>query len=144
MNYWRAADWVGIGPGAHGRFTITADNSANLQRVGTATRRSPAGWLQTVKTQGHGIDTHTHDAADAFAAEMIMMGLRLTDGVHIQQVENICGPRDGWLDHGAVKQAIEFGWLDGNQTANKGMVTALRATEAGRLRLNRIIAMILR
>ena len=144
MNYWRAADWIGIGPGAHGRFTITADNSTNLQRVGTATRRSPVGWLQAVKTQGHGIDTHTHDAADAFAAEMIMMGLRLTDGVHIQQIENICGPRDGWLDHGAVKQAIEDGWLDGNQTADNGMVTALRATEAGRLRLNHIIAVILR
>ena len=75
---------------------------------------------------------------------MIMMGLRLTDGVHIQQIENICGPRDGWLDHDAVKQAIEDGWLDGKQTADNGMVTALRATQTGRLRLNQIIAMILR
>ena len=144
MNYWRAGDWIGIGPGAHGRFTIAADEYKNLQRVGTATRRSPAGWLQSVQKTGHGIDNRTHDGADAFAAEMIMMGLRLTTGVSIQQIETICGPRGEWLDDAAVTQAIENGWLDQNQSNHSGMVTDLRATDAGRLRLNHIIAMILR
>ncbi|MDA0331701.1 MAG: radical SAM family heme chaperone HemW [Proteobacteria bacterium] len=144
MNYWRAGDWIGIGPGAHGRFTIAADEYKNLQRVGTATRRSPAGWLQSVQKTGHGIDNRTHDGADAFAAEMIMMGLRLTTGVSIQQIETICGPRGEWLDDAAVTQAIEDGWLDRNQSNDSGMVTDLRATDAGRLRLNHIIAMILR
>ena len=144
INYWQAGDWIGIGPGAHGRYTIAADNYKNLQRVGTATRRSPAGWLQSVQKTGHGIDTHTHDGADAFAAEMIMMGLRLTTGVSVQKIESICGPRDGWLDDAAVTQAIEDGWLEEKQHNASGMVTDLRATDAGRLRLNHIIAMILR
>ena len=144
INYWQAGDWIGIGPGAHGRYTIAADNYKNLQRVGTATRRSPAGWLQSVQKTGHGIDTHTHDGADAFAAEMIMMGLRLTTGVSVQKIEFICGPRDGWLDDAAVTQAIEDGWLEEKQHNASGMVTDLRATDAGRLRLNHIIAMILR
>jgi len=144
INYWQAGDWIGIGPGAHGRYTIAADNYKNLQRVGTTTRRSPAGWLQSVQKTGHGIDTHTHDGADAFAAEMIMMGLRLTTGVSVQKIESICGPRDGWLDDAAVTQAIEDGWLEEKQHNASGMVTDLRATDAGRLRLNHIIAMILR
>ena len=143
-NYWHAGDWIGIGPGAHGRFTIAANDYKNLQRVGTTTRRSPAGWLQSVQKTGHGIDIITHDGTDSFANEMIMMGLRLTTGVSIQEIETKCGPREGWLDGGAVTQAIEYGWLDGNQRNDSGMVTNLRATDIGRMRLNHIIAMILR
>ena len=94
--------------------------------------------------QFHGIDIQTLDGADAFAAEMIMMGLRLTTGVSMQRIENMCGPRDGWLDATAVTQAIEGGWLDGSQRNDSGMVTNLCTTDAGRLRLNHVIAMILR
>ena len=73
-----------------------------------------------------------------------MMGLRLTIGVSVQKIEIMCGPRGGWLDDAAVEQAIENGWLDGRQRDASGIVTDLRATDAGRLRLNHIIAMILR
>ena len=144
INYWQAGDWIGIGPGAHGRFTSAAEDYKNLQRISTANRRSPAGWLQSVQKTGRGIDTHTHDGANAFAAEIIMMGLRLTIGVSVQKIEIMCGPRGGWLDDIAVEQAIENGWLDGCQRDASGIVTDLRATDAGRLRLNHIIAMILR
>ena len=144
INYWQAGDWIGIGPGAHSRYTIAADNYRNLQRVGTATRRSPAGWLQSVQKTGHGIDTYTNDGTNAFATEMVMMGLRLTTGVSVQKIESICGPRDKWLDNAAVTQAIEDGWLDGKQHNASGIVTDLRATDAGRLRLNHIVATILR
>ena len=144
INYWQAGDWIGIGPGAHGRYTIAADNYKNMQRFGTATRRSPAGWLQSVQKTGHGIETRTHDGADAFAAEMVMMGLRLTGGVSVQKIEAMCGPRDRWLNNAAVMQAIEDGWLERSQRNDGNMVTDLRATDAGKLRLNHIIAMILR
>jgi len=144
INYWQGGDWIGIGPGAHGRFTITANGYKNLKRVGTATRRSPAGWLQSVQTMRHGIDTQTYEEANAFAAEMIMMGLRLTAGVLIQKIETMCGPRNIWLNDAAVMQAVDDGWLDGHQRNDKGIITNLRATDAGRLRLNYIIATILR
>ena len=102
------------------------------------------GWLQSVQKTGNGIYTYTHDGAVSFAAEMIMMGLRLTTGVSILRIESICGPRDEWLDDAAVTQAIEDGWLEGKQHNARGIVTDLRATDAGRLRLNHIVAMILR
>ncbi len=144
INYWQAGDWIGIGPGAHGRFTKAADNYKNMQRFGTATRRSPTGWLKSVQKNGHGIETQTYDGADTFAAEMVMMGLRLTTGISVKKIENMCGPRNRWLNDAAVMQAIENGWLDRKQRNNSNMVTHLRATDAGRLRLDNIIAMILR
>ena len=144
VNYWQAGDWIGIGPGAHGRFTIAANNYNNIQRCGTTTRRSPAGWLQSVQKTGHGIETQTYDGANEFAAEMIMMGLRLTTGVSVQRIESICGPQDRWLDNAAVMRAIEGGWLERNQRDDSNEVIHLRATDAGRLRLNHIVAMILR
>ena len=73
-----------------------------------------------------------------------MMGLRLTTGVSVQRIEDICGSRDGWLDDNAVTQAIEDGWLDGSQQDDSDLLTNLCATDAGRLQLNHIIAMILR
>ena len=144
MNYWQAGDWIGIGPGSHGRFTLAADNYKNTKRCATANRRSPAGWLQSVQKTGHGIETLTHDGANAFADEMVMMGLRLSTGVSVQKIENMCGPRDRWLNNAAVMQAIEDGWLERSQSNEGNSMPYLRATGAGKLRLDHIIAMILR
>ena len=115
-----------------------------MQRVGTATRRSPAGWLDAVRTTGHGIDTHTIDTATDYAAEMMMMGLRLADGVKIDRIEALCGPQDDWLDRAAMTQAVADGWLDLQKDSQTGSDTQLCLTAAGRLRLNHILAMILR
>ncbi len=144
INYWQAGDWIGIGPGAHGRFTIAANDYKNLQRVSTVTRCSPAGWFQSVLKTGNGIYTHASNKAVAFAAEIIMMGLRLNTGISVQKIETMCGPRYEWLDDNAVTQAIKDGWLETSQHYASGILTDLRATDAGRLRLNSIIAMILR
>ena len=71
LAYWRYQDYVGIGPGAHGR------------RGGLATTRvrKPENWLAAVERQGHGIDrTHALGSAEA-ATEALLMGLRLAEGI---------------------------------------------------------------
>ena len=77
LTYWRTGDYVGIGPGAHGR------------RGGFATRRvrKPETWLARVRASGHAIDEQ--DALDPAtrATEALLMGLRLEEGVPLERIE---------------------------------------------------------
>ena len=71
LAYWRYHDYVGVGPGAHGR------------RRGTATRRhkKPENFLEAVTRNGHGLAEERVLEAREQAAEALLMGLRLRDGI---------------------------------------------------------------
>ena len=73
LTYWRYEDYCGIGPGAHGR------------RGGKATlrHRKPENWLSAVARNGHGAKEVTPLAAMEQAAEALLMGLRLREGVDL-------------------------------------------------------------
>jgi putative oxygen-independent coproporphyrinogen III oxidase len=138
LTYWQGGDWLGIGPGAHGRFTNHRQNGASITRHATRTRRSPAGWLQAVFSDGHGIDEMHDDSVADWAAEMVMMGLRLHSGINLTQIEQLCGPQTGWLDRAGFTACIDAGWLDYDKARSQ-----LAASDAGRVRLNSILAKIL-
>ncbi|MEZ5696670.1 MAG: radical SAM family heme chaperone HemW [Sphingomonadaceae bacterium] len=74
LTYWRYHDYVGIGPGAHGR------------RGGLATlrHRKPENWLSAIEQQGHGLAQEIRLAAREQAAEALLMGLRLAEGIDIE------------------------------------------------------------
>src|SRR5690606_34652015 len=75
LTYWRYGDYAGIGPGAHGRLATGA------ARIATATERRPEAWLSLVETQGHGmVDQDVLDYQEQ-ADELLLMGLRLKEGV---------------------------------------------------------------
>tara|TARA_B100001093_G_scaffold119737_1_gene112408 strand:- start:2690 stop:3901 length:1212 start_codon:yes stop_codon:yes gene_type:complete len=139
LTYWQAGDWLGVGPGAHGRFALFVPAENQAIRNTTVTRRSPAGWLDAVMTKGHGIvKTHINSPAD-WAGEMVMMGLRLTNGIDLEVIEKLCGPCDDWLDRDGVEQMIAANWLQCMPNQSK-----LTANDDGRLRLNHILSTILR
>jgi oxygen-independent coproporphyrinogen-3 oxidase len=139
LTYWQAGDWLGVGPGAHGRFALFVPAENQAIRNATVTRRSPAGWLDAVTAKGHGIvETHINSPAD-WASEMVMMGLRLTNGIDLDVIENLCGPCDDWLDRDGVEQMIAANWLQCMPNQSK-----LTANDDGRLRLNHILSTILR
>ena len=139
LTYWQAGDWLGVGPGAHGRFALFDPAENRAIRNATVTRRSPAGWLDAVTANGHGIDETQIDSPADWASEMVMMGLRLTSGIDLGVIENLCGPCDDWLDGDGVEQAIAAGWLRRMPNQSK-----LMASDDGRLRLNHILSTILR
>ena len=130
LVYWRAQDWLGIGPGAHGRLSVAGG------RLGLATRRSPAGWLDSVETQGHGIDIVTEDGTADAVAEMLMMGLRLDEGVSLSDVTSRHGDVRRFIDPDAMAGLAASGLLE--QDGER-----LRVTPAGRLLLNRILSELL-
>ncbi|MGE0754355.1 MAG: coproporphyrinogen III oxidase, partial [Alphaproteobacteria bacterium] len=136
---WRGWEYVGVGPGAHGRISIATATgsglalpavSASSARIATATLKSPERWLSSVHEKGNGIEVW--DALDerSIMEERLMMGLRLTDGVTLQEVEPL-------LD----KDKLQF-------YIHKGLLTEqsnlLQVTLSGRLVLNRLITELIR
>jgi putative oxygen-independent coproporphyrinogen III oxidase len=71
LTYWRYGDYVGVGPGAHGR------------RLGTRTvrHRKPENFLSALRRTGHGIVEEAPLAPSEAADEALVMGLRLSEGV---------------------------------------------------------------
>ena len=127
LIYWRYQDYVGIGPGAHGRF---AEGAAKR-----ATRRSsgPENWLAQVERAGHGtVETSVvtgHDRVE----EALMMGLRLVDGIDRALFRSVAGadPVEA-LGEARLAPLVEGGFLCFD-------ATHLKATPAGRLRLNAVL-----
>ena len=130
LVYWRAQDWIGIGPGAHGRLDVKGG------RLGLATRRSPAGWLSAVEASGHGIETACEDTASEAVAEMLMMGLRLEEGVSMSEMTARHGDIRSFVDPDALARLAAQGMLA--QDSDR-----IRVTPQGRLLLNRILSELL-
>ena len=127
LVYWRSGDYAGIGPGAHGRLT------RGEERLATSTERMPRAWLERVEKDGHGELQRETIEADEQVVEMLLMGLRLEDGIDVQRLERISRkPLEGTLNAGALTSYRDQGWLrlDGQR---------LFATEAGFSRLNALI-----
>jgi oxygen-independent coproporphyrinogen-3 oxidase len=75
LVYWRAHEYAGIGPGAHGRLDIGPERRA------TATAKRPETWLMRAESLGHGIETDEPLAREQMADEFLLMGLRLAEGI---------------------------------------------------------------
>jgi putative oxygen-independent coproporphyrinogen III oxidase len=75
LSYWKGDDYIGVGPGAHGRVT------KNGARHATQTLKSPERWLENVAKQGHAVEVWQETDEKTEMEERVMMGLRLTEGV---------------------------------------------------------------
>ena len=73
LAYWRYQDYVGIGPGAHGR----------RHGVATLRHKKPENWLAAVAGRGSGLKEERPLGAREQASEALLMGLRLDEGVDL-------------------------------------------------------------
>ena len=85
LVYWRYGDYAGVGPGAHGRLTDASGRRA------TETMRDPAAWLTQVEKTGEGLSNATLVTAAQQADELLLMGLRLTEGVDLARHARLAG-----------------------------------------------------
>jgi putative oxygen-independent coproporphyrinogen III oxidase len=127
LIYWQYQDYVGIGPGAHGRFAI-----GNAKR---ATRRAsgPEAWLEAVERAGHGtVETADVTGRDR-VEEALMMGLRLTAGIDRTAFAAVAGadPVEA-LGEARLAPLVEAGFLEID-------AAHLKATASGRQRLNALL-----
>ncbi len=128
LVYWRGGDYAGIGPGAHGRLTLEG------KRVATRMHRAPEIWLQRVTGNGHGAHPFEDIAADEFARERLMMGLRLSEGIVHADFARLTGMAVNDIVSATAKAAL----VDGGFLQDDGHV--VMATAAGRQRLNALLA----
>ncbi|MGH6922825.1 MAG: radical SAM family heme chaperone HemW [Propylenella sp.] len=85
LTYWRYRDYVGVGPGAHGRVTHDGVKHA------TMSERHPERWLELVEKRGNGLVTDDVLTLEECADEMLLMGLRLREGIRIDRYAEISG-----------------------------------------------------
>ncbi len=132
LAYWRYQDYAGIGPGAHGRITREG------QVVATRRHRAPEAWAERVERAGHGSTAETTIAPEDRAREMLLMGLRLAEGIDPARF----AARTGLALTAALEPAMLRAACDENYIEWHG--GRLRATAAGRLRLDALLGALIR
>lgn len=102
LSYWRYDDYIGIGPGAHGR------------RLNAATQRhkKPENFLSAVERNIHGISSEDHLDAATRATESLLMGLRLAEGIDLSRLSQRTGiAAADLLDMDAVGKIAQLGLI---------------------------------
>lgn len=126
LTYWRGGEYVGVGPGAHGRLRL-ADGWAAAHEIAT-----PERWRAAVGGAGHGVAKMTRLSAAERAEETVMTGLRLTTGLDAHGLAETLSV----IDEDGLKLLVENGFLIHDRQG-------LRTTPAGRLRLNAVVERLL-
>jgi len=124
LLYWRYGEYAGFGPGAHGRFMM-----GDKRRV-TMMERQPERWLARVEKIGNGIAEEEYLTASEQGDEMLLMGLRLCEGVDLTAYERIAQ---------RPLNAVKLARLQQMGLIEMAGNTHLRATEHGRIVLDHII-----
>ncbi len=79
LTYWHSGDWIGVGPGAHGRLTV------NGARIATEAARRPDDYARARAPQSEKL------TALQTAHEMLAMGLRSAAGIELSRIETLAG-----------------------------------------------------
>lgn len=124
LIYWRGGDWIGVGPGAHGRMT------SNGARIATEAQLRPADYADAVCEHGIGWLSETPLNSEEVADEALIMGLRIEEGVDLARQQEL---------RGRALNGQALAWLQEQRLVivNAGRV---RLTPRGRLLANQIAA----
>jgi putative oxygen-independent coproporphyrinogen III oxidase len=85
LTYWRYGEYVGVGPGAHGRFLEDGT------RIVTIAEKLPERWVELVERRGHGVVGGETLTRSEEADEFLLMGLRLVEGIDLARYEQLSG-----------------------------------------------------
>jgi oxygen-independent coproporphyrinogen-3 oxidase len=127
LRYWRYGDYAGIGPGAHGRLSIGEDT------VAVKKLRAPERWIGAVESQGHGSESETRLSAGERIEEIVLMGLRLKEGIGRARFRRQTGGDfTDMVGPEKLQRLIAGGFVTLDDEC-------LKATASGRARLNAVI-----
>jgi len=122
LAYWQGIDYVGVGPGAHGRITNSGIRTATIAHL------APRAYVGAVAETQTAIDSREVLSAQDWAAEYLLMGLRIDEGVSLTRYAELSGEA---LNANELAYLIDDGLL-----SREG--DRLKATYEGRLVLNSV------
>jgi putative oxygen-independent coproporphyrinogen III oxidase len=122
LVYWRGGDWLGIGPGAHGRYM------RNGVRMATESPSAPTKWLGVASREATAAKSHPVSAVET-AEEYLMMSLRLTEGCDLDRYRRLGGNP---LPEKAMTNLCDLGLIERSPER-------IMATSKGRIVLNGLI-----
>jgi oxygen-independent coproporphyrinogen-3 oxidase len=125
LVYWRYGDYAGIGPGAHGRLDVDG------RRYATAAEKNPERWLALVETRGNGLVVDEILTRTEQADELLLMGLRLTEGIELARYAEVAGKP---LDPERIADLAQGGMVETTPERR------LRVTAAGFPLLDAVVA----
>ena len=133
LIYWRGEYYIGIGPGAHGRLPTHGLNTG-LAIEAIQEIRMPNAWLMAVQSGEGGTQKRAALGWEERFEELLLMGLRLTEGIEFRRFERLFGASLlTQLDKQKLERLVDRGFLElGEKT--------LAATAKGRQRLNAVLA----
>ena len=127
LVYWRYGDYAGVGPGAHGRLGL------GRRRIATRALKAPGAWMAAVAERGHGLEAEEEIAPEEQGDELMLMGLRLSEGVSLRRFAALSG------------QALPDDRID--SLVREGLLLRagdnIRTTGEGRLVLDALLARLL-
>lgn len=126
LMYWRYNDYIGIGPGAHGRITIDGIKHA------TRRHRAPQLWLEACQNNQHGQHEFLPLTSHETLTELMLMGLRLSEGVKLERFAEQAHASPAELFHAKWHHLVSDGLID-------IVEDRIVATAKGRLKLNGIL-----
>ena len=103
LIYWRYGEYVGVGPGAHGRIMTPHGRRAQ------ATERHPEMWLTVVETDGQALVENEILSSEEQGDEFLLMGLRLSEGIEPARFEAVAGKR---LDPDRIASLVSEGMVE--------------------------------
>jgi len=148
LVYWQGGDYLGIGAGAHSRVFLDDEFDAKLEikekpdnksfskkeRQAIMMIHEPISWLQKVKENGAGIQTSTKISSQELLEELILMGLRLREGISGNIFQQ-------FFDK-SLTEIFDFKKLQNlvNERLLEVSVDKIKITDKGRILSNSIIA----
>ncbi|WP_061973570.1 radical SAM family heme chaperone HemW [Aureimonas sp. AU20] len=126
LTYWRYGLYAGVGPGAHARLP-----GKDGARHAVANEKHPETWLKMVEDWDSGEVEDEALASHEQADELMLMGLRLVEGIDLKRWRKLAG-RD--IDAEVEAELTRHGMIE------RIGPDRLRATPAGMLVLDAVVA----
>ncbi|XP_016158340.1 PREDICTED: radical S-adenosyl methionine domain-containing protein 1, mitochondrial isoform X2 [Ficedula albicollis] len=112
LSYWRADEYIGVGPGAHGRFVLRGEGGCSREaRVQTL---EPVTWMREVQSHGHGTRSRVVLNPLEQLEELLTLGLRTDEGIthecwgHFSPQFSL---QDVFGEPGEARALQQSGWL---------------------------------